>query len=778
MSVKPAPQANAVASSSSSRPLAATGSNDSQPPPRLPWYLSFWLSLRALGRVLWLARWSVAPLLIGGYALLLNDQAQEVLREFAARDGWWGDVWEFAVFALIYVIWAWNTWLCARLLTELYLPETPAFFPHELFYRIWVPRALGALAALVVPAAILLASRSYVGHSPTSVTQMVIIAAGLLVIGVVFIAWTVFRSHLKWRWLGGARDTHILARGKQRFRELLWFDRYAFLGTAILTVGTFFYFWQGDPLPSPVIEFRMLVFGVIPVGAAAILLAALAAWIPFGSALVYASALTYRVPYFALLILLALVSSLTNDNHVVRTLDQSDAKLVAAAPSMKMPTRGNDCEIATPPDANPSQGAGYPMCGYVRRWLEARRSDILAKTQPGVGDQNSRATPYEVYIVAAAGGGIRAAYWTAGMLAFRQDLHPDFGAHLLAISGVSGGSLGAAVFAGLLKAQRDAVAQGREARNCRGTFEKQPLTSCAVAVLSGDFLAPTLGVMLYPDLVQRFVPFPVPYTDRARALERGWESRWRAAMADDWMESSYDALADPDPAAGLPLLLLNSTDVEDGKRALVSPLPVAPLEFPDTVDVRKLVGRPMRVSTAAHLSARFTYVSPAATVRVRTGDGNERTWGHLVDGGYFENSGAATALDVLAALQRAAAQAGLADRIVPVVLLLSNNPDAPKPAEDPTQSPPHPLRFAVETRAPLETMLETREGRGTQAQAVLKRAVEWPAGSTLPGRFELYQPRKDIVPLPLGWMLSPSARRALDTQIIQQSLVRDNAASP
>jgi hypothetical protein len=727
--------------------------------------------------VLWLARWSVAPLLIGGYALLLNDQAQEVLREFAARDGWWGDVGEFLAFALIYVIWAWNTWLCARLLTELYLPETPAFLPHELFYRVWVPRVLGALAALVVPSAILLAARSYVGHSSTSVTQMVFIATGLFAIGGAFIAWTVLRSHLRSRWLGGGRATHILARGEQKFRQLLWFDRYAFLGTVILTLGTFFYFWRGDPLPSPVVELRMLVFGVVPVGAAAILLAALAAWIPFGSALVYASALTYRVPYFALLILLALVSSLTNDNHVVRTLDESNAKAGVIASPTRRAAPGDDCEGPVPPDAKASQAA-YPMCGYVRRWLEARRKDILAATQGGAGEHGSKAAPYEIYIVAAAGGGIRAAYWTAGALAFRQDLHPEFGAQLLAISGVSGGSLGAAVFDGLLKAQRAAVVDGRTLRGCGGTFEKQPLTSCATAVLAGDFLAPTLGVMLYPDLVQRFVPIAVPYTDRARALERGWESRWRAVMADDWMESSYDALADPDPAGALPLLLLNATDVEDGKRALVSPLPVAPLEFPDTVDVRKLVGKPMRLSTAAHLSARFMYVSPAATVRVPTTDGGERTWRHLVDGGYFENSGAATALDVLAALQRAAAQAGLADRIEPVVLLLSNNPDAAKPAEDPTESPPLPLRFAVETRAPLETMLETREGRGTQAQAVLKRAVEWRGGSGLPGRFELYQPRKDIVPLPLGWMLSPSARRALDTQIIQQSLLRGEAASP
>jgi hypothetical protein len=73
-------------------------------------------------------------------------------------------------------------------------------------------------------------------------------------------------------------------------------------------------------------------------------------------------------------------------------------------------------------------------------------------------------------------------------------------------------------------------------------------------------------------------------------------------------------------------------------------------------------------------------------------------------------------------------------------------------------------------------MLQTREGRGTQAQAVLKRTVEWRTEGKPRGRFEFYQPSSNIVPLPLGWMLSPSARRALDTQIIQQSLT--NSAAP
>ena len=116
------------------------------------------------------------------------------------------------------------------------LPETPAFLPHELTLRVWVPRVLGALAALVVPAAILLAARSYAGRSPTSVTQMALIAAGLFLLGAAFTTWTIVRSKLDWRWQGGRRDTRMLARGEQRFRDLLWFDRYAFLGTVIYAI--------------------------------------------------------------------------------------------------------------------------------------------------------------------------------------------------------------------------------------------------------------------------------------------------------------------------------------------------------------------------------------------------------------------------------------------------------------------------------------------------------------------------------------------------------------
>src|SRR5262249_31490051 len=58
---------------------------------------------------------------------------------------------------------------------------------------------------------------------------------------------------------------------------------------------------------------------------------------------------------------------------------------------------------------------------------------------------------FPIYIVAAEGGGILAAAHAASFLAQIQDICPGFSHHLFSISGVSGGSVGAAVFAMLNK---------------------------------------------------------------------------------------------------------------------------------------------------------------------------------------------------------------------------------------------------------------------------------------------------------------------------------------
>jgi hypothetical protein len=138
--------------------------------------------------------------------------------------------------------------------------------------------------------------------------------------------------------------------------------------------------------------------------------------------------------------------------------------------------------------------------------------------------------------VATAGGGIRASYWTATVLGAIQDARPQLSDQLFAISGVSGGSVGAAVFRAVLQAQDAKSTQalcdlGQTPQGWQN-LDKNPVTSCSQVVLGRDFLGPTVARMFYPDLVQRFLPLPqsVSLPDRSEGLELAWEDSWEKTM--------------------------------------------------------------------------------------------------------------------------------------------------------------------------------------------------------------------------------------------------------
>ena len=333
----------------------------------------------------------------------------------------------------------------------------------------------------------------------------------------------------------------------------------------------------------------LIVFAAAPVsvpqwlGMGTILFLAAASWISFGSFLVYLGG-RWQFPAITILIFLALLFSFWNDNHIIR--------------------------VAPPQEISRSD-----VVGSFRTWYG------LAEKNDGVG------TLHPLFIVATEGGGIRAAYWTATVLGGIQDANPNFAPHLFAISGVSGGSLGAAVFDALL------------AEPNPGSFK---FKDKAHSILSRDFLSPTLASMLYPDLVQRFLPFPIPYFDRGRALEMGWEKAWRHTMGNNRFADSFVDLWKPGSREWMPALFLKGTSVEKGNRIITSNLHLTNvfLDAEDAADKLAQHSLPatkagchIPLSAAAHMSARFTFVSPAG----RFPDGS-----HIVDGGYFENSAATT----------------------------------------------------------------------------------------------------------------------------------------
>lgn len=483
-----------------------------------------------------------------------------------------------------------------------------------------------------------------------------------------------------------------------------------------------------------------ILFAIDPVsipqwlGMGTILFLAAASWVSLGSLLVYLGG-RWQFPVITIFLAAAMLFSFWNDNHIIRTVPPQEVNRLDVIQSF-------------------------------RAWY------ALAEKNDGAGAM------HPLFVVASEGGGIRAAYWTAAVLGELQDKNPNFASHLFAISGVSGGSLGAVVFDALL-AEPDP-----------GSFK---LKDKADDILGQDFLSPALASMLYPDFVQRFLPFPVPYFDRGRALELGWEKGWRDIMGNDRLAGSFVDLWKPGPREWMPGLFLNGTSVEKGKRIITTNLRLTTI-FLDAEDAANTLGDNrlpatqaacnIPLSTAADMSARFTYVSPA---------GRFPNGSHVVDGGYFENSGATTALEIVTRIKDVC-RVGNIPNVDVKVIMISNDPRkgstviAPaKPGPEslePTRSEPVTTEgeFLGDLTAPPYALLNTRDARGVYAQkAIAREQRRFKAGETdeTPNTKDIiyFGLRETQVPLPLGWMLSREAADAmLDQLYLNDNVVQNGEA--
>ena len=103
----------------------------------------------------------------------------------------------------------------------------------------------------------------------------------------------------------------------------------------------------------------------------------------------------------------------------------------------------------------------------------------------------------------------------------------------------------------------------------------------------------------------------------------------------------------------MPALFLNGAHQESGKRIITSNVDLYPdtdndgMKFSSAIDFFQWFPCNIRVSTATLNTARFSFVSPAGTIYCKKG--GEKSKGHILDGGYFENYGATTALEILEA---------------------------------------------------------------------------------------------------------------------------------
>jgi hypothetical protein len=396
-------------------------------------------------------------------------------------------------------------------------------------------------------------------------------------------------------------------------------------------------------------------------------------------------------------------------------------------------------------------------------------------------------------MVAAAGGGARASYWTSVVLGRVTDAAPEaVRRHLFVASGVSGGALGLAVHRGLLASGTPACAESD------WFFE-----DCARRFGRGDFLAPNVAALMTGDIVNGLLDRGL-LTGRDVALELAWEEHWKAIVGNGAFAEPFSALW-PD-ATKRPSLILNATSTRNGERLVISDLNAVTF-LGRVTGCRTNLAEHARIpfSAAVNASARFPVIDPPGAIAIWPCDGEGVPAVETVaDGGFHDNFGAASLLDVLDALQ--AYERDLGKRVRLVVVQITSDPtpglaagldeqftgDAfadigPCAPRTPVmaQAPPPPARrswpwrwllagadgqledIAAKQKAlgasdplkpagPLGTLMKARERTGAVFPVELRRRVKALGGDYFHFAMDA------SVSAPLGWMMSRRAQRELD----------------
>jgi hypothetical protein len=742
-------------------------------------------------RILVACRVSVLSVAAGTLLFLLATQARDLFADTAfgalpASPGAWG-FW-IAFFTYLVFVWAFpvhyaarrmlysNAWMFSCRVRADIAPRRITEVRKELSWWIdWIPRFLAAVPFISVLVGLwkaygVVAQTMGLAPSRDAATQIHILAVLDLAIGLIFLAFLWSRRILTRKM--SARVAKALAIAYVAIVSLL------FIASLMRP------FVPADLAPRAAIV--PLLFGSF------VFIATFLAW----------ASHKICIPVLALSILAALgITALNPHFDDVRTL---------ASASDDFGERQLDIDAA------------------IKRWMDVNCDKTKTTCPPAV-------------IIALEGGASRAAFAATTAIGALLDQAGDLpdgkdraiapARRIFAISGVSGGSLGAAT---IRTALSDSLQRGQGAPPCMQPTSnwfgakkykvRSSWRACLQALVSGDYLTPAFVGLAFRDNLSP--PNPISggslffSDDRAALIERASERHYDYVVRGDFPNLFGQVYGDilgphqPVPDAGLrrrfgfiwnikapdggwlPLLLLNGTSVGTGARVIASDIvstrsaPASPGHkagrfslYPAAFDVFEMLSKPckkgdvlgdsctaahagdvdvpssragpdIRLSTAALLSARFPVISPAAIVRA---DGASAIGDRVVDGGYFENAGLTTAMDVARELRRAG--------IIPVVLWVQNGPrtdvgdpkpdvkrtaavdlPAPDPAELPSDVPPRgaatPILSSADPGAvervfgvvvtPLAALTATRDGHGDEEAADAQR--------------ELYELTKDVAP--------------------------------
>lgn len=394
-----------------------------------------------------------------------------------------------------------------------------------------------------------------------------------------------------------------------------------------------------------------------------------------------------------------------------------------------------------------------------------------------VGDDSENGKPpgETVLVVVAPGGGIHASAWTGQVLSGLHDRYRvTFEQSLRLISAVSGGSVGSMYyldnFSGLVVAnggkypgelKGEAAAEFRE--TIKAVFRRSSTSSLEALAWGATF--PDSLRLLFDKLITE---------DRGAVQERRWLGRMGETneayghTMRDWRDKAV--------RGDLPFVVFNATEAETGRRILFSTVALPPdLSIPaDARPIDFFTAANMQfdlpIATAVRLSATFPYASAAAMPAKGT-----LPFGHVVDGGYVDNDGVLTAVELIRRWIAHPIGGQHVERIV--VIRIAHTPPLSASVVRSTDPGLGGTGWEYATVGPLVAMGNVRstsqQERGEVELELLRRsaaqyakAFKHPCITVEPITIQFQRVSGYDAP-PLNWKLSPKQRDAYGTSWLQ-----------
>ncbi|MFG1183614.1 MULTISPECIES: hypothetical protein [Xanthobacter] len=725
----------------------------------------FWRRILDLTLVLWVVRVPLLSVLLGLALMAGVTQAQDVTLDVAMAGAPVGAAAGlsraiFSLVAAVFLLWAMPVHYAARLLVEtdnglaVLVARRDASAGHRGIVgrdRLMaamvreVPRLIGLAPFL----AFAMGANAAIGNLPTLADrpaiaaahhQLVLLVWAMLAAVPLFYLYCVLRGRLTrvralaaldrvlGRWLKPVFGLLAIApRRDDAAGQLHASGRLALLFYALLVVAVLVAspHWLAARLP---LAFAVpLIFG---------------GWVPI---LAYLSSVgrRFHVPILTGLFIAGAVGVYVfGDNHAVRTVtaDEPAYRRTSLVQAVHLWMRANGC--AEQPSSCPrpiivaaaggASRAGFFTASVIGHFLDYDRQKQAFGFTRADGSKVSRAARDDGRFSAAI----------QSVLDGQERQGKNVATHLFALSGVSGGSYGAAVVAAALSARTGTAPPcPTEAPAHWFGGAIHGWRDCLESMTADDFLTATFFGLAFHDQVQLFL------RDRAALLEEAWEASFARHVAAAGANAGPGAarrLSEPflgaprDPEHWVPYLVLNGTSVETGQRIITTdilptyaassrcpsggPTAECPI-FTHAIDFHSLVRSDLdvRLSTAATNSARFPVISPPGSIYQVDTDVVDR----IVDGGYFENFGAESALEL------AQAMVDVEPALAPFVLVVSNDPQSVLTEERTARGVVVPdaaeQSFLPEVVGPVDAIGAVRSGRGRLAVA---HAAAW-----LDGRF-------------------------------------------